>query len=523
MKKKITLLFIICIGLHMSFGQVKPVTKLDTTFLNWYNKDYTTSAILGTSVDKAYEFIHSRSKKGKTVIVAVIDSGVDIYHEDLEGQIWVNEDEIPNNNIDDDGNGYVDDVHGWNFIGNKDGQNIHYENLEYVRIVRQNDNDYPDLAKAKQLFKVELAKRKREKENIHMFQQAFNNALTTIKKKTGVSVNSKQDLEKIRSRNLKVLNAKSFLMKRYAAGFTKESLQNIIRSNDEYLNYFLNLDFNARTMVGDNPNDITDRYYGNPDVKGPRSDHGTSVAGIIAAIRNNNLGINGIASNVKIMALRSTPRGDERDKDVALSIYYAVENGADIINMSFGKDFSPQKKFIDDAVKYAEEKGVLIIHGAGNSGQNIDVKERFPSDRYLDRSEASNWLNVGASTYTLDAKVVASFSNFGQKHVDLFAPGVNIISTDSTNTYSMHDGTSLSAPVATGVAALLLSYYPELTPQELIDILLTSSFKFTKPKKVLMPSSNSKKSKKVKFSKLSKSGGIINAYNAFIEAEKRKG
>ena len=353
------------------------------------------------------------------------------------------------------------------------------------------------------------------------FEKAYKKAKSIIKSNTGVSVNSADDLSSINSTNQQVLGAKRFLSERYASGFTEQGLENLINSNNEYINYFLNVDYNARTLVGDDPNDITDRIYGNPDVKGPRSNHGTSVAGIIAANRDNGVGINGIADNVKIMCIRSTPRGDERDKDVALGIYYAVDNGAHIINMSFGKEFSPQKRFVDEAVKYAEEKGVLIVHGSGNSGNNIDVKESFPSDRFLDGSEPTNWINVGASSLKLDLEVAAIFSNYGKAHVDVFAPGVDIISTDSSSTYSMHDGTSLSAPVVTGISALLLSYYPQLEPQELIEILMTSSFKFTKPKKVLQPTGSGEKRKKVKFTELSKSGGIVNAYNALIEAERK--
>ena len=519
--KRQLFLILFAISIRSLYSQVKSVDQLDSEYLNWFNLDYQTDGILGTSVDRAYEYLKNEPKESKTVIVAVIDSGVDYEHEDLEGKIWTNENEIPNNGVDDDQNGYVDDLYGWNFIGNSTGENIYYENLEYTRIVRANNANDPKLIPAKNLFNTELAKRKKEKENIIKFEKAYKKAKSIIKSNTGVSVNSADDLSSINSTNQQVLGAKRFLSERYASGFTEQGLENLINSNNEYINYFLNVDYNARTLVGDDPNDITDRIYGNPDVKGPRSNHGTSVAGIIAANRDNDVGINGIADNVKIMCIRSTPRGDERDKDVALGIYYAVDNGAHIINMSFGKEFSPQKRFVDEAVKYAEKKGVLIVHGSGNSGNNIDVKESFPSDRFLDGSEPTNWINVGASSLKLDLEVAAIFSNYGKAHVDVFAPGVDIISTDSSSTYSMHDGTSLSAPVVTGISALLLSYYPQLEPQELIEILMTSSFKFTKPKKVLQPTGSGEKRKKVKFTELSKSGGIVNAYNALIEAERK--
>ncbi|MEN7547219.1 S8 family peptidase [Rapidithrix thailandica] len=504
-------------------GQNKTLDELNLKYLNWYNQDLARDRFAGTSVNKAYEqILNDSSQFGKTIIVAVIDGGVNIEHEDLKGRIWVNEDEIPGNNIDDDHNGYIDDIHGWNFIGNQNGENIHYENFEYTRIIKKNNKHDPSYIRAKKIHHSELAKKQEEKQKINRFQIAYERAKSIIKSETGISVHSAGDLALITTNTVQVFEAKKFLQGRYAAGLTEEGLQKMIKSNEEFTKYFLNTDFEARNLVGDNPEDLDDKFYGNPDVIGPEPEHGTSVAGVIAAIRGNAIGIDGIASQVKIMAIRSTPAGDERDKDVALSIYYAVDNGADIINMSFGKDFSPQKEFIDNAVKYAKEKGVLLIHASGNSGKNIDVEENYPNDRDLNGIEASNWLEVGASSMYLNTEIAAFFSNYGAKHVDIFAPGVNIISTDISNTYSMSDGTSLAAPVVSGIAALLLSRYPDLKPEEVIDILLSSALTFTKPKKVLVPSETRKKRKKTKFSALSKSGGIVNAYNALMEAEKRK-
>lgn len=521
MMKRILLLTAFINILNYSYCQVKSVDELDSKYLDWFNLDHRKSGMLGAGVDKAYQYLQTNQKTSTPVIVAVIDSGIDIHHDDLKGKIWTNEDEIPDNGIDDDNNGYTDDIHGWNFIGNNKGENIYYENLEYTRIVRENKQSNPNLKTAQKLYKNELAIYTQEKENISKFITAYNKAKSTLQLKTGVVVNSPSDLASIKSKDPEVVKAKNFLQRKYSVGFTEKFLEKLMKSNNEYLEYYLNIDFEGRSLIGDDPKDIKDKFYGNPDVKGPRSNHGTSVAGVIAANRNNNIGINGIASNVKIMCLRSTPAGDERDKDVALSIYYAVDNGANIINMSFGKEFSPQKKFVDDAVKFAEEKGVLIIHAAGNSGENIDVKENYPSSQFLDESEATNWISVGASSLKLDKKMAAVFSNYGQTRVDLFAPGVGIISTDSSSTYSMNDGTSLAAPVVSGVAALVLSYYPDLEPRELITILLSSSFKPSKPKKVLLPTVTNEKRKKVKFETLSKSGGIVNAYEALLAAEEK--
>jgi subtilisin family serine protease len=499
-----------------TFAQVVSVDMLDRKYLNWFNLDPEKDKALGTSIDKVYTEIVTGKPAGKTVLVAVIDSGVDIDHEDLRDRIWVNEDEIPGNSLDDDNNGYIDDIHGWNFIGNSNGENILYENMEFTRVMRAGGG--PDYDKARQLFEKELQIRLEEKKNLEKFEEHFNKSKKIIKEKTGITVTSLKDLDAVTDEDgPEAMNAKRFLASRYEKGFTDQILVRIKQQNADYLTKYLNKDFNPRGLIGDDPLNINDAKYGNPDVKGPRSNHGTSVAGIICAVRGNKLGIDGIATNVKIMCLRSTPNGDERDKDVALAIRYAVDNGADIINMSFGKPLSPQKEFVDQAVRYAEQKDVLIVHGSGNGGENIDETEMYPSDRYLDATEATNWLNVGASSMENDDDVAAIFSNYGKDHVDLFAPGTNIISTDSSSTYSMNDGTSLSAPVVSGVAALLLSYYPDLTSKQLIDILLESSYKIEK--KVKVPGQVDKEVKKAKFSSLSKSGGIVNAYGAMKKAE----
>lgn len=513
----LSLLSVACV--FTLFAQEKSVSSFKAENLNWYNKDLKTDKIAGVSTDLAYNNLLSGMKTKKTVVVAVIDGGVDVDHEDLAGKIWINNNEIPNNKVDDDGNGYVDDIHGWNFIGNKSGTNVNYENYEYTRILKKETD--PDYKKAKEYYDKEFTQRKKERENLIRFIEIYTKAKAIILENTGIDVKSKDDLEKVKSKNEAVVASKDFLLKRYKMGLTEDGLNRLKKQNDEYINYYLNTNYDARVVISDDPNNLDDRYYGNSDVKGPRVEHGTMVAGIIAANRNNNIGINGIASDVRIMALRTTPSGDERDKDVALAIMYAVDNGANIINMSFGKPFSPQKEFVDKAVKYAEQKGVLLIHSAGNSGENIDEIASYPTDAYLDGTEATNWLSVGASQLTIDKELPAIFSNYGARNVDIFAPGVDIVSLDSSNMYNMHSGTSFSAPVVTGVAALILSYYPDLTPQQLIELLMESSYKVTKPKSFLIPNLKSEKREKASFTQLSKSGGIVNAYSALALAKEK--
>ncbi|NOS94650.1 MAG: S8 family serine peptidase [Cyclobacteriaceae bacterium] len=504
-------------------AQVKSAKEIDSKYLNWHNQDYTLNKVVGISLDKAYQQLLNGKKPQKQIIVAVIDGGVDINHEDLKENIWVNEDEIANNGIDDDKNGYVDDIHGWNFLGNRKGENVNIETYEFIRIMRETPKDQqntPVYLKAKQLYDKEMKSQMEQKESLERFSSVYEKAKAIVMANSGIDVHNADDLKKVKkSGDSQFIAARKFLEQRYSIGFTEKILESLKDSNAKKLKYQLSLEFDPRKIVGDNPHDITDTNYGNNDVAGPRADHGTAVAGVIAAIRNNNLGIDGIATHVKIMVIRTTPDGDERDKDVALGIRYAVENGAHIINMSFGKDLSVEKKWVDESVRLAEQKGVLLVHAAGNDGVNIDVVENYPSDRYLNGTEPANWIEVGASGQKPDTKLPASFSNYGQ-HVDLFAPGVNIASLDTANHYNTHDGTSLAAPVVSGVAALLMSYYPELTTQQIIQVLLQSGTPYPKLK-VYQPKEDGKPTK-VRFNTLSKTASILNAYQAIEMAERMR-
>jgi subtilisin family serine protease len=279
----------------------------------------------------------------------------------------------------------------------------------------------------------------------------------------------------------------------------------------------MNADSIRQYVVGDDPNNMEEKYYGNNHVKGPDALHGSHVAGIIAAARNNSLGINGIADNVKIMVVRAVPNGDERDKDVANAIRYAVDNGAKVINMSFGKYYSPEKKMVDEAVKYAMSKDVLLVHAAGNESKNKDVEQSFPSRDLIDGSVAGNWLEVGANGYKKGKNLLGNFSNYGKTKVDLFAPGVDIYSTVQDNKYLNESGTSMASPAAAGVAAMIRSYYPELKANEVREVLMKSVVVYKK--KVKVPG---KKKEKAKISELCISGGLINANNAVKELMNNK-
>ncbi|NVO11412.1 MAG: S8 family serine peptidase [Bacteroidales bacterium] len=546
MKNQITKFLLIVFSISLlnglltnSFAQsnsVYSIDSLDSKLINWYNMSPEIDKIQGVEVNRAYKELLSNKKSKKKIVVAIIDGGVDIDHIDLQGKIWVNKGEIPNNGIDDDNNGYIDDIHGWGFLGNSKGENIEEENVEQTRIYRDLNPIYRNIKSTDSLsesqkkeynlylqseksFLEGLSKYTKIKANLEAFEKDFKFVEEIIKNYLGRSTYTLDDLKSIRSVDGRIMKAREYLLNKYKQGFSYKELAKVKEYNNMFLEKHYNLNFFPRNIIADNPKDINDRNYGNNDVKGPRPDHGTPVSGIIAAIRNNDIGIDGIAENVELMILRAVPNGDERDKDIALAIRYAVNNGANIINMSFGKDFSPQKEFVDEAIKYAEANNVLMVHAAGNDGENIDVANNFPTNILNDGTTVNSWITVGANAKKLNKELCGRFSNYGQKSVDFFAPGVNMILLYPGNKYSQMNGTSFSGPVVTGVAALVWSYYPELTAIELKDVLLQSCTVYPK-QKVYCPNLQGGKIVRTKFSALSKAGGIVNAYNALNLAEK---
>ena len=444
-RRILTLVFI-------SFSALSIAQPIEGT-LNWYNQEGQ-----GMYTEKAYNYL--KKKKSQTVIVGVIDSGVDIEHEDLKGQIWVNEDEIPNNGIDDDNNGYIDDVHGWNFLGNAKGEHVNDARLEKTRILAQLKDKYdgidPNSIAQDEEYKLYL----QVKEEVAADRAQFEQYMDMIDQ------------------------------------LPKEA-QDYIRSQ---MDYNLNVDFDDRSLIGDDPDDFTDTNYGNNDVEGPDALHGTHVSGIIGALRGNGLGGDGVAENVKIMSLRAVPNGDEFDKDIALAVRYAVDNGAMVINMSFGKAYSPHQKEVYEAFKYADSKGVLLIHAAGNDAKDIDVEPNYPTSMYSFQTEPlDHFVTIGASTKNKGEEMVASFSNYGAKGVDVFAPGFEIYNTIPQSEYRNLQGTSMAAPMVAGAAAMLKSYFPELSMKEIKEVLYSTSVRYPKVDG---------------FAEKSVTGGVINIYNA---------
>ena len=519
----------------------------------WHLGTADPDSTIGISATELYTTLLN-GRSSETVVVAVIDSGVDVEHEDLQGNVWINDDEIPNNGIDDDKNGYIDDVYGWNFIGGPNGNigadtyevtrlygslRYKYENADVSKLSKKDKKEYEKYLKYKEEVEKEIEKANKGLENVAAYEDRLLGGINAIEEAIDGRELSLETLQAIDATDNEVLTmGKNMLLDFLARGeeiipfdsmrmMIKEDLEGAREYYGGKVKYAYNPDFNPRDIVGDDYSNSEERYYGNNDVEGPDAFHGTHVAGIIGAVRNNDIGIDGVADNVKIMSVRAVPDGDERDKDVANAIRYAVDNGASIINMSFGKGFSWNEKVVEDAIKHAEENDVLLVHAAGNSSQDNDVTDNFPNDDYQGKGflffkgkkkSYKNWIEVGALNYQVGPDLAAPFSNYGQDNVDLFAPGMAIHSTIPDDKYQPAQGTSMASPVVAGVATVLRSYFPSLTAEQVKSILLESSVK--QNHEVYLPGD---KSTMVPFSQLSVAGGVVNVEKAVNLAKKTQG
>jgi subtilisin family serine protease len=437
----------------------------------------------------------------------------------LDDVLWTNKGEKPGNNKDDDGNGYIDDIHGYNFLGES-----YNEQLEFVRMLRLNIGDQATLSKAKTQLDKDYQEAFQNKQRYEEILQAVKDADVAVKKQLGKDSYTKKEVAAIETTDEGMLKNKALLAQMFGIKDTVpevlEELGDGIKYFTERLNYNLNKDFNGREIVGDNPYDWNETNYGNgnPNNRVDDESHGTHVAGIIAAERNNGKGANGVANNVAIMSIRAVPNGDEYDKDIAKGIRYAVDNGAKVINGSFGKSFSPNAEWVYDALKYAAEKEVLFVHAAGNDGADLDdpSNPNFPNDQVNNGAEFSdNVITVGALDPKYGSELLASYSNYGKINVDVFAPGTDIYSTYPNNKYEYSPGTSMAAPAVAGVAALLFSQYPNLTASQVKKIILQSGLPI-KAKVVL----GGNTSKNATLQSISVSGKIVNVYNALIMGSK---
>ncbi|WP_405208164.1 S8 family serine peptidase [Aquimarina sp. LLG6339-5] len=529
------LLIISCKSVHIEsstnsfviINSKKSITKQE--LIHWQHKDIINDTIPGISLDKAYNDM-LKYKKGDTVIVAVIDTGIDINHSEIKDFIWVNKNEIPNNGLDDDKNGYVDDVNGWNFLTNRKNENIIYENWELVRILKKHQGYFKDkdtinldlkdqqyfaeYKRAKRSYKLALATLEEDIKYVAKFASDQEKANEVLKKYFPDENYTIDDIYKIDSKGDEVL--KQHLMNRITSlyyNMDDKWIADYQEDNKIVKNYKLNLNYQGR---GNDVDANYSRFYGNNDIRGDLKveSHGTNVASIIASNRKNNSKLKGITNMVKIMPIRVVPKGDEYDNDVANGIRYAVDNGARVINMSFGKEFSMNKKIVTQAIQYATKKNVLLITASGNDNINVDKNYYFPNDTENNKEISDCYINVGANTYHMDDKILASFSNYGKSNVDVFAPGDDIYVASPNNEYETNGGTSFAAPIVSGLAALIWSYYPNLKASELKKIILNSGNLY----QVNVMLDDQKNA--IPFSSLSKSGKIVNAYNAMLLAEK---
>jgi subtilisin family serine protease len=484
----------------------------DSEAKQWGHLDLLTDTVPGMSVHRAYEEL-IKKRKGQEVIVAVIDSGIDLAHEDLQGVLWVNPGEKAGDGIDNDRNGFVDDIHGYNFLGES-----YHEQMELARILRLKLGDEALQKKAQAELDSKLPEAKAALPQLQQIEQFVGLAHQNIQKKLGKEFYSLADLEQYKPQTPQEEQLVGILMQVLGMGQDIPSALSDLKEGIAYyetqLNYNLNLEFDGRKPVGDNPYDLSDSDYGNgnPTIRDANESHGTHVAGIIAADRTNN----GVAKSVKIMSIRAVPDGDEYDKDIAHAIRYAVDNGAKVINASFGKKFSPNAEWVYDALKYASSKDVLFVHAAGNDGLDLDNLENsnFPNDHLAANAAeiVDTYLTVGALSPVYGSEMIASFSNYGKSNVDIFAPGDKVYSTMPGNDYDFQGGTSMAAPAVAGVAGVIWSFYPQLTAAQVKSILMESGLSI--PIKVKV--GDSEKS----LNELCKSGKIANLYNALILAGK---
>ena len=500
----------------------------------WILQDPVDDQVAGIGLNKAYQLLEGRPSR--KILVAVIDSGFDLDHPDLKGKFWTNEDEIPGNGIDDDRNGYVDDIHGWNFIGG-DKENVVYDNYEltreYMRLSKKygtaeegSGAEYEYWKEIKDKYDSGVMEAEIASAKYHSIMNSIPRYYDLLENYLDMDTLSYARVASITTEDSVIEEAASLigkLLKYFGDGTPANSMVEAMGkgySHYEYeLNYGYNQEFDPRSIVNDDYDNKKEKYYGNGkvnDYSGTMGSHGTHVAGIIASNRDNGIGAIGIADNVEIMALRTVPNGDERDKDVANAIYYAVDNGASVINMSFGKSYSPDRQIVEKAIRYAEKKDVLIVHAAGNDAENKDVIMNYPTRQFIKGNrEASNMIEVAASSRNLDDQLPAKFTNYGKSTVDLFAPGVAVYSTIPENQYKASSGTSMASPVVAGVAALLRSYFPQLSARDTREVLMQSVVPYEG--EVYLPGTD----EKVPFSDLTISGGIVNAYKAVKIAQNR--
>jgi cell wall-associated protease len=520
-----------------AFFDTISTAKTPEQLKNWQLKDIQLDSLPGVSLERAYSEL-LKDKEGEEVIVALLDDHIDLNHENLKDQIWVNRDEIPNNGLDDDGNGYVDDVNGWNFTGNAKGEQVIYMNNEVIRILRyvnsiaktevleMSKDSYLKsdslIVKINQEYEKEADLAKRKQDYGAFLIKGYKEARKALRKYFPDENYTIEKLDEIKTSD-SMLGRHIYYMKDYIKyELSEEWIADYKKEADSLKEKVWNLDYNERTaIIGDNPDDVTDIYYGNNQV-GTHLEyfkHSTQVASVIAAKGADSSGVKGISNNIKIMPVCVSTEGNEHDKDIAVGIKYAVDNGAKVINISLGKMFSLHSDWVFDAFKYAEEHGVLIVSSAGNSNFDLNTENDYFFNDNIDNGKevSSNFLLVGSSTHKVNEQLKSSFSNYDSIDVDLFAPGDSIYVAYPDNKYLFNSGTSLASAITSGVAALIFSYYPHLNANDVKQILMQSGVAYNLKVNI---AARDEEPKLVPFSQISKTGRVLNAYNAILLASK---
>lgn len=530
---KFNLLYVLVFFLSINLSAQDSKPENFKKHINWWMKEKNDS-LASSDILKLFNRLSPRLKTTKQkVVIAVLDADVDIYHKRFKDFLWLNKYETAKDSLDNDNNGYIDDLHGWNFLGTKkDGSSLEFTLIEETRILRKfSKEEITQLYKEGSiLFSYDSVKKSYDNikksliEKISPYKAAeagYVFCMDTLRK---TFQHKKLNLEIINT-----LQSKDTIVMQPCINYVKQMYEDDYPFDEftEYLNYnrkalktCLNLNYDNRVLVGDDIYDICDSQYGSPifSTITPKMEHGTEVSGVIinalTSIQDNYK----ISLPIKIMPSCITGNGDPTDKDTALAIRYAVDNGAKVINLSQTKSFSINKKFVDKALKYAEKKDVLIVKSAGNEGLNLDEVLRFPNDNNKKGEEfIDNMIVVSGSTKFTNKNIFDSDYNYGKKNVDVFAPGIDISTFSPSNNYTESSGTSYSAPIVATIAALLRSYFPNLSAKQVKQILMDSGTSYN----VNIPFKQKDGSEKmIPFSELSKSGKVVNAYNAFIMAEK---
>ena len=525
------------------------IAQTNTSSKNWHWKDYGKDTIHGISLFQAYEQLSKLNKQPSPIIVAVLDGGIDTNHIELKPRLWINTKEIPNNGIDDDHNGYVDDIHGWNFLGGKDGRNIDKAADEKSRIYHKYKSAFENISDINQIKSEAQQKQylvwKQAAQEIEFSEEDAANlqyismATNAIQKLGNIIIKEMNDsnftvesIESFQPIGRVTLDAKiAYLRTARILGIEKETpykevisdLKEYIEGKEKSAKAKLVAPANIRAeIIKDNYENFADKFYGNNDITGPNAKHGTHVAGLVASIPDSTWNVNKLYPLIQIMGVRVVPDGDEYDKDIALGIRYAVDNGAKILNMSFGKSFSPEQSWVDDAIRYAGEKDVLIIHSAGNEFYDLNTKAVYPnpySSTFKDT--AKNILTIAASSDNfINGSLLTDFSNFGAKIVDVLSPGNKIYSTIPTdNNHGYLQGTSMAAPIVSHIAAMIRSYYPNLSATDVKQIIMQSVWK---PEDVSKAFPIPQKEEQKTLHEIAAAPGIVNAANALQLAQNFK-